>query len=264
VSSPAEPQFAPQPEPRPGPLAPEPEPVFGLRVVIFAALGFLLAFGIFAALAKVVALRLPAFRGIPPDDVLLDARLLLPVQLAAYLAVLAGLRRWFGHHLGVGVLRALCWQWPLRWARFLAAGAALGVAVQFAAHWLPSPPELPIDKMLRSPADAWLMSVFGVLVAPFAEEFLFRGLLFPALSRRTGAVAGLLLTSLAFGSLHAAQLGHAWLLVVCIMLVGAVLTLVRWRCHSLAASTLVHMGYNATLFAAIFVQTRGFTDLSGK
>ncbi len=264
MSSPAEPQPSSQPEPRPSPLAPEPEPAFGLRLVIFAILGFLVAFGIFGELARAVAQRLPAFSGIPPDDLLMDPRLLLPAQLAGYLVVLAGLRRWFGRHLGVGLLRALCWQWPARWGRFLAGGAALGLAVQFASHWLPAPPELPIDKMLRTTTDAWLMAAFGVFIAPFVEELMFRGLLFPALSRRTGAVAALLLTSIAFGALHAAQLGDAWLLVACIVIVGAVLTLVRWSFHSLAASTLVHMGYNGVLFAAIFAQTRGFTDLSAK
>ena len=264
MSSPAEPQLSPQPEARPSPLAPEPEPVFGLRVVLFAVLGFLVAFGIFGELARVVAQRLPAFRGVSPAEILLDPRLLLPVQLACYLVVLAGLHRWFGHHLGIGLLRALSWRWPARWLRFVAGGAALGLAVQFTAHWLPSPPELPIDKMLRTATDAWMMSFFGVLIAPFVEELMFRGLLFPALSRRTGAVSSLLLTSIAFGAMHSAQLGDAWPFVACIVIVGAVLTLVRWRCHSLAASTLVHMGYNGTLFAVIFAQTRGFTDLSAK
>ena len=265
MSSPSELQFpeTPRPpEPRPWPLAPEPEPAFGLRLVIVAVLTFLVVFLVFGEMAKTLALRLPAFRGIPPDDVLLDPRVLLPAQLAGDLAVIAVLGRWFGHHLGIGLLRALCWEWPSRWLRFLAGGAALGVAVQFASSWLPSPPELPIDKMLRTTTDAWLMSAFGVLIAPFVEELLFRGLLFPALTRRAGPVAALLLTSLAFGGLHADQLGHAWALVACIMIVGFVLTLVRWRFHSLAASTLVHMGYNGALFATIFVQTRGFTDLT--
>ncbi len=187
---------------------------------------------------------------------------MLPAQLGGYVALFAGLRLWFGYRRGVGLLRALSWRWPLRWLRFLAAGAALGMAVQFASHWLPTPPNLPIDKMLRNATDAWLMSAFGVLVAPFSEEVLFRGLLFPALSRRTGALAALLATSLLFGAVHAGQLAGAWPLVACIALVGAMLTLVRWHFHSLASSTLVHMGYNGVLFASIFVQTSGFTHLA--
>lgn len=44
---------------------------------------------------------------------------------------------------------------------------------------------------------------FAVVLAPFAEEVLFRGLLLPLLVRRTGAAAGLLLTALGFAALHA-------------------------------------------------------------
>jgi membrane protease YdiL (CAAX protease family) len=162
----------------------------------------------------------------------------------------------------IGFRRALCWQWPSRqWLTFLLGGAALGVLIQLLSTLLPSPPELPIDKMLRTATDAWLMTAFGVLFAPLAEEVFFRGLLFPALSRRTGAIIGLLATSLLFGAVHAEQLGHAWSQVALIGAVGAVLTLVRWRFHSLASCTLVHMGYNASLFTALFAQTHGFTQL---
>ena len=262
--SPSEPQFPEAPESRPWPLAPEPEPVFGLWAVFVAFVALLLAFMLCGEAAKILAHQLPAFSRIPVDDLVEDPRVLLPAQLAGYVVVLAGLRRWFGHHLGIGMLRALHWRWPPRWLRFLAAGAVLGLAVQFVSNWLPSPPELPIDKMLRTLTDGWLMSAFGVLIAPFAEEVFFRGLLFPALSRRAGALAALLLTSLLFGIVHAEQLGGAWLQVACIAFVGAVLTLVRWRFHSLASSTLVHMGYNGVLFAVILVQTRGFTQLSGR
>ncbi len=116
--------------------------------------------------------------------------------------------------------------------------------------------------MLRTPFDAWLMSAFGVLIAPFAEEVLFRGLLFPALARRTGALLSLTVTSVLFGAIHAQQLAGAWVQIGCIVLVGVVLTAIRWRFHSLACSTLVHVGYNGALFVMLFVQTRGFTDFS--
>jgi membrane protease YdiL (CAAX protease family) len=144
----------------------------------------------------------------------------------------------------------------------LVGGLLLASAVQLLAHFLPAPPELPIDKMLSTPLDAWMIAAFGICIAPFAEEVLFRGLLFPALARHTGAVVSLVVTSVLFGAIHAGQLGGAWPQLGCIVLVGAVLTLVRWRFHSLASSTLVHAGYNGALFVALFLQTRGFTNLS--
>src|ERR1035441_9802270 len=47
---------------------------------------------------------------------------------------------------------------------------------------LPSPAKAPIDEMFRSPGAAWLMLVFGVTLAPFFEEILFRGFLLSTLA----------------------------------------------------------------------------------
>jgi membrane protease YdiL (CAAX protease family) len=262
-------QLPAQPAPRPWPLAPEPEPLFGLPEVLFVFLAALLALLVCGELALVIAHHLPSLSRIrsadlAPVDPTDDPRVLLPAQLVAYLLIFAGLWRLFAHHFGIGFFRALSWRWPPRWFLFLAAGALLGLAVQFTSNWLPTPPELPIDKMLRTASDAWLMTAFGILIAPFAEEVFFRGLLFPALTRRTGALASMLVTSLLFGAIHAPQLSGAWIQITCIIFVGCVLTAVRWRFHSLASSTLVHAGYNGVLFAVLFIQTRGFTNLSAR
>lgn len=253
-----------QPSPRRWPLAPEPEPVFGLLEVALVA-GFLLAVVVACGFAAVsIAHYVPAFKGMHTQDLANDPRVLLPAQFGAYALLLALLQRLFAGHHRIGLLRALNWSWPVHWPRLLAVGVVLAVVVQFTSNLLPSPPELPIDEMMRTPLDAWLMAGFGVLFAPFVEEILFRGLLFPALARHAGGFVSLAITSLAFGAVHSVQLGWAWSQVALIVLVGTVLTSVRWRLHSLAASTLVHMGYNGALFAALFVQTKGFTHLAAR
>ncbi|MGD0479790.1 MAG: CPBP family intramembrane glutamic endopeptidase [Terracidiphilus sp.] len=255
-------QLPAHPAPRPWPLAPEPEPVFGLLEVFLAFLLMLLALLFCGAIAIVIAHHVAPLSHIRTADLATNPLVIVPAQLAAYLLLFAALSRLFRRHHHIGFFRALRWRWPLRWPMYLIAGLLLALAVQLLAHFLPAPPELPIDKMLRTPLDAWLMSAFAVLVAPFAEEVLFRGLLFPALARRAGALISLLATSVLFGAIHAGQLGGAWAQVACIILVGAVLTAVRWRFHSLASSTLVHVGYNGALFVALFMQTRGFTNFS--
>jgi len=259
VSTPSDP-LPPQPAPRPWPLAPEPEPLFGLAEVFFFFLAALLTVIVCSAFALAIAQHLPSLRHVRSADLAENPLVLLPAQLVAYLLIFAMLWRLFSHHHRVGFFPALLWRWPPRWLRFLAAGALLGLAIQFLSNWLPSPPQLPIDEMLRSSSDAWLMTAFGVLIAPFAEEVFFRGLLFPALARHTGGLISLLLTSLLFGAVHSAQLAGAWAQIACIAFVGCVLTAVRWRFHSLASSTLVHTGYNGVLFVVLFFQTRGFTN----
>ncbi len=257
-------QLPAQPVPRPWPLAPEPEPVFGLPQVFFTFLTMLLAILFCGTIAIAIAHHVPSLSRLRTSQLADDPRVLVPAQLAAYLFVFAALCRLFRHHYRIGFFRALSWHWQPRWPIFMAAGALLALALQLLSRYLPSPPELPIDNMLRTSADAWLMSVFGVLVAPFAEEVMFRGLLFPALARRAGALLSLLATSVLFGAVHAQQLAGAWAQIACIVGVGVVLTFVRWRFRSLASSTLVHVGYNGALFAALFVQTHGFTNFSMK
>ena len=64
------------------------------------------------------------------------------------------------------------------------------------------------------------------------------------LARRTGAVAGVVITGLLFGLIHSPQYGYSWAAVLIICLVGAVLTTVRAVTKSVASSFLVHVGYN--------------------
>ena len=53
----------------------------------------------------------------------------------------------------------------------------------------------------------------------------------------------------------------AWAPLLVIFGVGLVLTTVRARTNSLAASWIVHFSYNATLFAVLFYLTNGFQHL---
>jgi len=54
---------------------------------------------------------------------------------------------------------------------------------------LPGPEHAPIVEFFRSPGAAWLMFGFGVAVAPFFEEIVFRGFLLPALATACDWVA---------------------------------------------------------------------------
>jgi membrane protease YdiL (CAAX protease family) len=47
---------------------------------------------------------------------------------------------------------------------------------------LPGPEHAPIDEIFRTPGAAWLLFAFGITLAPFFEEIVFRGFLLPALA----------------------------------------------------------------------------------
>src|SRR5260370_38714818 len=105
------------------------------------------------------------------------------------------------------------------------------------------------------------MTAFGVLLAPIVEELFFRGFLYPALARRTGVMVAIVLTAAGFAFIHESQLAQAWAPLLMLFLVGLVLTITRARTGSVAAGVLLHMAYNATLFALVYAASDGFKHL---
>lgn len=104
--------------------------------------------------------------------------------------------------MGMGLLLARQWIENVHGARFWAAihwrrlnantamamvlgGMAAILAVQALAHVLPMPPEVPMDRLF-TPRTAWMLLIYGVAVAPFFEEFFFRGLIYPSLRSAFG------------------------------------------------------------------------------
>ena len=182
-------------------------------------------------------------------------------QLIAYIVVLLFMVSLIKRAPGQSFRQAIRWNWPQSWSAYLFGGVILALALQGLAHFLPMPKELPIDRFFRTPREAWALSLFGVTLAPLLEEFFFRGFLYPVLVRRLGVVFGILLTAASFGLIHAPQLGRAWAPVLVVFLVGLALTIARAVTKSVAASLLMHIAYNGTISALIFVVTDGFRHL---
>jgi uncharacterized protein len=145
----------------------------------------------------------------------------------------------------------------------LFGGAALAVASGFFTvalqKWVPK--NLPIDELFRDRSSAYMLAVFGVLMAPLVEELFFRGFLYPALAKHLGTVISVVLTAGAFAVIHQGQLAHAWVPLSWLFFVGIVLTVVRAKTKSVATSVLIHIGYNATLFTIVFIATQGFRHM---
>ncbi len=124
------------------------------------------------------------------------------------------------------------------------AGRCWELVVSFAGAFLNSKETLPIEELLKARVSMLLFAVLGVVVAPLVEETIFRGFLYPIIARRAGIAAGIVITGILFGSLHAVQLWGGWGQIALLMLVGIVLTWVRARTGTVAASYFVHLGYN--------------------
>ncbi len=169
--------------------------------------------------------------------------------------------------------------------KLMLLGVGTAVLAQMVESHMTLPKEMPIDAFFRSHATVWMVAIFGTFIAPVVEELIFRGFLLrgvaiafdwvrhprteqgreawrttDTISRPAWIFSGIL-TSILFAVMHAAQLGRAWNAVAVLTLVGGVLTAVRLRLNSLAASSLVHIAYNGFIFVVLFFATDGFRHL---
>ena len=158
-------------------------------------------------------------------------------------------------------LQAIHWNWPANPSVYVLWGMGLSVGLQLLGRFLPIPKNLPIDNLFRTPLDAWVLTIFGIAVAPLMEELLFRGFLYPVLQRGFGMGAAVVLTAGAFALVHGSQLKFSWGPLLLIFLVGLALTYVRAKKDSVAAALLLHISYNSTISALLFAATDGFRHL---
>jgi uncharacterized protein len=209
--------------------------------------------------AYVVHLRFSP--GTPWIESLRRPEVIVGGQLLAYVLVLIVMYRMVSVQSNGRVFEAIRWSWPKNWAAYLFAGVALELSLIPFAYLLPMPKHAPIDDFFRTARDAYVLSLFGVFFAPLFEELSFRGFLYPALARRLGTIPSIILTALAFASIHAAQLKYSWGPVLVIFLVGITLTTVRALKKSVSATVLMHMAYNGAIFIAAYIGTDGFRHM---
>ena len=152
---------------------------------------------------------------------------------------------------------------PHPWAAYLVGGAGLAVLAQLLFYLSPTENELPIERLFTSPAAGYLLTLFGICVAPFVEELVFRGFFYPVFERLWGFVAAVVLTALLFASIHASQLWGGWQEIAAIFGVGLTLSYFRGKTGSVVPSYLMHLAYNTALFVSLYFSTDRFRTLSG-
>jgi hypothetical protein len=169
--------------------------------------------------------------------------------------------------------------------RLIPIGIILSLTVQAISSLISVPKNIPMDDFFHTASDVWLITAFGTLLAPLFEEILFRGFLLPAFAiaydwlslprtpaayeqwrsnnklTRPSLVFSAVLTSILFAALHGQQTGFAWPVLILLFFVSLVLSYVRIRLRSVMASTLIHVSYNATIFAFAFILTGGYRHL---
>lgn len=142
--------------------------------------------------------------------------------------------------------------------RYLLGGVALSVVVIAIPPLLPEKKSFPLERMFNSPASAYAIAVFAIVIAPFMEELLFRGLLFAFFEKHGGLTFAIVSTAILFSGLHIFEYWGAWHQIIMILIVGLTFSIVRGVTDSLTPSYILHMAYNSTQMALLFVQTQHF------
>lgn len=247
---------SPETQPPIAPSAPR-DPVWnGWDVLLIAALTLLTIpiLSIFVALGARLIWPHASLTAIAPEIV-------ITAQFLAYVVVVLFIVMLVEGKYHVRFWQAIHWNWPRWGGAMFGLGVVLLLSINLLARFLPMPKSTPFDQFFASPRDAYLMSIFAVTFGPFMEELFFRGLLYPVLERRLGVLWGVLLTAAPFAMMHMFQYGYAWGVVLLIFVMGIVVTIVRAKTGSVAASFLVHVGYNATEMFALLLATDGFRHM---
>ncbi len=249
-----------------------PVPASGWRIlVVFALIGAILVVGSGLLAVALVATGLDA-AGVSDTEAITDSLHLLEGRelytipamamqalamiLVPWLVVLrlqrlswrdAGLRPvgagWIGGAVGLGQL-------------MLPVGGLTAAAVQELLGRTDQAPQLEyLAPEGLTPAAVAAAFVIGGVVQPFAEEVLFRGLLFPWLRRRLGLAAGVVLSGLAFGLVHNLQ-GGLEAVAAATVPIGMALALAYQYSGSLWVPYVMHVTFNLMGLTGMMLATQ--------
>lgn len=214
----------------------------------------LLAFLGYAVLAPVFHWTMPLLK------LRTNVVFLLALQLIFYVLLFAYIYLFIRFYYKASFFGALKWKSlsTHNVVRFLLAGIALSLVVMIIPPFLPQKKSFPLERMFNSPASAYAIAVFAIVIAPFMEELLFRGLLFAFFEKHGGMIFAIVSTALLFAGLHVPEYWGAWQNVLMILVVGFTLSIVRGMTGSVTPGYILHLAYNSTLMALLFVQTQHF------
>jgi hypothetical protein len=181
----------------------------------------------------------------------------LPVLGYIYLLVVVHYRQPFWQGLAWRKLK------PGQVVGYLLGGVLLAMAVLLVPPLLPETKTFPLERLFTSAPAAYVVGAFAILIAPFMEEVIFRGVLFTIFERHVGIRFAVLATAALFAGLHVPEYWQAWNHALLILVVGIVFSLARGMTGSLTPSVILHLGYNASMMGGLFLQTQHFRTLQG-
>ena len=220
-----------------------PWPFWGSLGWMFALTGLLVAAQVLAVVVQFVfrsaSSAMTGSRTVPSFE--MDATTLCLSQGAAVLAVVPA-AWWLAHLARTGRTPGYLAFRPFRWRPFLGGLGGVVVVGLFSGFVVTEENDV-MMQIFRDAGSPPLLWFTVSVLAPIAEEVVFRGFVFEGLARgRGGAVTASLFTSLVWSLIH---LQYSWREMSVIFLLGLVLGWVRHRSGSVWACMALHAVNNA-------------------
>lgn len=236
-----------------------PNPPWGRLEIIKAVLTIVLGTVVLGGIAVLVT-RLTGFT---PDDAGLRSPLLFTIGTGIYLLVILAVYlfavRRPGSSWATAGLQGVPWWWvpaaPLVLFVLLTCTALVNLLLLplFTDGTFENPQiEALTGGLALTPVDLLLLLFLVAVMAPIAEEFFFRGMLYPVMRRQWGATVAILLNGLLFALVHFIPL-----LIPALFFIGIVLTWLRERSGSVLPGILVHALQNGLVVILIYTMTGG-------
>jgi CAAX protease family protein len=177
----------------------------------------------------------------------LIAQLLVYILLVTFLYFLITRKYGLNFRNSLGLVKLL----PGAVRSFGVLGLLLALMAMVLSSRFPSTRETPLEKILSQGHAIYYFAAFAIVIAPFTEELIFRGFLYPIFENHGGRSVAVAVTALIFSGLHVFQLWGSWPAIGLIVVVGFVLSLTRAVTGLLTPCWIVHFVYNTTLVTAV-------------
>lgn len=183
---------------------------------------------------------------------------ILPTHLItlafAWFLVTEGGRRSFGKTVG--------WEWPGRPKRvtLISVLIALGLyALAFGVTSIYGGNKTDLDRLIESSMYTRVATALvAVATAPLIEEVIYRGVLYPAVEKMTGAVFAIIVVSLLFAGVHVWQYKDNIGVILVITLLSFTLTVARAVTGTMLPSFIIHLVFNG--IQSVLIVLSGFID----
>lgn len=158
--------------------------------------------------------------------------------------------------------KAVGWEWPGRPKRVILVSVLVALGLYALAYLVTSfygGNKTDLDRLIESSMYTRVVTALvAVATAPLIEELIYRGVLYPAVEKMTGAIFAVIVVSLLFAGVHVWQYKDNIAVILVITLLSFTLTVARAVTGKVLPSFIIHLVFNG--IQSVLIVLSGFID----